>query len=275
MEHRFFGDGSMDQRRLHHDDGHCPLHDAATEGNVDIVKLLLSAGANVNLINKFDMTPLALAEWYERSYRNLGVGGGGGGVSHGGGHVESRIESTRRYAAVVQILKNHGARNNVRCFVCAETARPETAHLGRLVVRLVPRPPSLVVSEDSSRVGSAQEFISQQVFSASGRRCLLGRACESAGKTCWEKDNQVGGKKTTVQVGNGVQMHPTFVFSQQPGESERLCLFGRAVSRSRPRSVLRDDERGWAVLLYRRGRGPHVALGHDQLQPLAAVLSER
>merc|ERR1719223_1829556 len=68
LEHRFFGDGSVDQRRLHHDDGHCPLHDASVEGNDEMVKHLLLAGANVNLVNKFDMTPLDLAEWYQRSH---------------------------------------------------------------------------------------------------------------------------------------------------------------------------------------------------------------
>lgn len=64
LGHRFGGTGSVDQRRLHHDDGHAPLHDAAAEGNTDIVRLLLQEGASVNLRNKQEMTPLDIAEWH-------------------------------------------------------------------------------------------------------------------------------------------------------------------------------------------------------------------
>eukprot|EP00397_Hematodinium_sp_SG-2012_P035783 GEMP01038546.1.p1 GENE.GEMP01038546.1~~GEMP01038546.1.p1 ORF type:complete len:283 (+),score=59.07 GEMP01038546.1:314-1162(+) len=64
MENRFEACGSVDQRRLHHDDGHAPLHDAAIEANADMVRLLLEEGATVNLRNKQEMTPLDIAEWH-------------------------------------------------------------------------------------------------------------------------------------------------------------------------------------------------------------------
>jgi len=41
--------------------GITPLHSAATEGRVEVVELLLSAGANVNATNQWNVTPIYLA----------------------------------------------------------------------------------------------------------------------------------------------------------------------------------------------------------------------
>lgn len=43
-----------------------PLHHAATEGKIDIARLLTDAGANVNLTNTVQQTPLHLAAWNGR-----------------------------------------------------------------------------------------------------------------------------------------------------------------------------------------------------------------
>lgn len=62
-QHRFEPDGGVDQRRLHHDDGHSPMHDAAKEGDEVMVRLLIEEGAFVNVRNNNDMSPLDLVEW--------------------------------------------------------------------------------------------------------------------------------------------------------------------------------------------------------------------
>ena len=40
----FFGDSSVDQRPLHHDNGHAPLHNAPVEGDDQMSRLVDTSG---------------------------------------------------------------------------------------------------------------------------------------------------------------------------------------------------------------------------------------
>eukprot|EP00746_Dinoflagellata_sp_MGD_P099228 gnl/MRDRNA2_/MRDRNA2_40349_c0_seq1.p1 gnl/MRDRNA2_/MRDRNA2_40349_c0~~gnl/MRDRNA2_/MRDRNA2_40349_c0_seq1.p1 ORF type:complete len:271 (-),score=57.00 gnl/MRDRNA2_/MRDRNA2_40349_c0_seq1:48-860(-) len=103
LTHRFNPNCGADQRRLHHDDGHSPLHDAVCEGNEAMTQLLLEEGVTVNQMTKNDMTPLDLAEWYLTRQ-----------VPSGAIEKPEFWEWRSALERTACLLRRHGARNSVR-----------------------------------------------------------------------------------------------------------------------------------------------------------------